>query len=162
MMEFKKLTKFNYINASKKACNHFHYICLYCRHTHCGISQRRHVFRVYIIYSNCARLHNSFFFMMIYGENGLFTLKNVSKNDWKLLIRVVGIKMSWMEKGKKIKRGGGGGVIRDLRVYSNSWRRTSDTFPLEIFVKYFFCKYLFRSVKQFWWMDILQLKEKIH
>ena len=45
-MEFKK---FNYINASKKLCNHFHYICLYYRHTHYGISQRQHVFRVYVI-----------------------------------------------------------------------------------------------------------------
>ena len=45
-MEFKKS---NYINASKKFCNHFHYICLYYRHTHYGISQRQHVFRVYVI-----------------------------------------------------------------------------------------------------------------
>ena len=62
--------KFNYINASKKFCNHFHYICLYYRHTHYGISQRQHVFRVYVIHSNCARLHNFFFFMMDYGEKG--------------------------------------------------------------------------------------------
>ena len=34
-----------------------------------GISQRQHVFRVYVIHSNCARLHNFFFFMMDYGEN---------------------------------------------------------------------------------------------
>ena len=38
--------------------------------THYGISQRQHVFRVYVIHSNCARLHNFFFFMMDYGENG--------------------------------------------------------------------------------------------
>ena len=69
-MEFKKFKKFNYINASKKFCNHFHYICLYCRHTHYGISQREHVLRVYVIHCNCARLHNFFFFMMEYGENG--------------------------------------------------------------------------------------------
>ena len=34
------------------------------------ISQRQNVFRVYIIHSNCAKLHNFFFFMMDYGENG--------------------------------------------------------------------------------------------
>ena len=28
------------------------------------------MFRVYVIHSNCPRLHNSFFFMMDYGENG--------------------------------------------------------------------------------------------
>ena len=32
--------------------------------------QRQRVFRVYVIRSNCARLHNFFFFMMDYGENG--------------------------------------------------------------------------------------------
>ena len=31
---------------------------------------RDNVFRVYIIPSNCARLHNFLFFMMDYGENG--------------------------------------------------------------------------------------------
>ena len=66
-MEFKKL---NYINASKKFYNHFHYICLYYGHTHYWISQRQHVFHVYVIHSNCARLQNFFFFMMDYGENG--------------------------------------------------------------------------------------------
>ena len=45
-------------------------ICLYYRHTHHEISQRQHVFHVYVIHSNCARLHNFFFFMMGYGENG--------------------------------------------------------------------------------------------
>ena len=35
-----------------------------------GISQMQHVFRVYIIHSNCVRLHNFFFFMMDYGESG--------------------------------------------------------------------------------------------
>ena len=34
-----------------------------------GISQRQHVFRVYVIHSNCTRLHNFFFFMIDYGEN---------------------------------------------------------------------------------------------
>ena len=29
MMEFKKFKKFNYINASKKFGNDFHYICFY-------------------------------------------------------------------------------------------------------------------------------------
>ena len=48
------------------------------------------MFCAYVIHSNCARL----FFMMDYGENGLFTLKNVSKNHQKLIIR---------------RRGGGGG-----------------------------------------------------
>ena len=66
-MEFKN---FNYINASKKFCNHSHYICFYYRHTHYGISQRQHIFRVYVIHSNCVRLHNFFFFTMDYDENG--------------------------------------------------------------------------------------------
>ena len=61
-----KFTKFN-INASNKFCNHFHYICLYYRDNHYGISHRQHVFRLYVIHSNCARLHNFFLFMMDYG-----------------------------------------------------------------------------------------------
>ena len=89
-MEFKKFKKFTYINASKKFCNRFHYICLYYRHTHYGISQRQHVFRVYLIHSNCARLHNLFFFMMDYGENGYLHSK----------------KMSWVEKNRKINNQG--------------------------------------------------------
>ena len=76
-MEFKK---FNYINASKKFRNHFHCICLYYRHTHYRISQRQHVFRVYVIHSNCARLH-----------------------------RGVGIKMSWVEQNRKINNWWGRG-----------------------------------------------------
>ena len=75
-MEFKK---FNYTNASKKFCNHFHYICLYYRHTHYGISQRQHVFCVYVIHINCARLYNFFFFMMDYGENGYLQSKMWAK-----------------------------------------------------------------------------------
>ena len=63
----KQQKKFNYINASKKFCNHFHSTCLYYRH---GISRRQHVFRVYVIHSNCARLHNFFFFMIDYDEDG--------------------------------------------------------------------------------------------
>ena len=35
-----------------------------------GISERQHVFCVYVIHSNRARLHNFFFFMMDDGENG--------------------------------------------------------------------------------------------
>ena len=31
--------------------------------------QGQHVFRVYVIHSNCVRLHNFFFFKMDYGEN---------------------------------------------------------------------------------------------
>ena len=48
----------------------------------------------------------------------LFTLKNVSKNDWKLIIGRVGIKMSWVEQNREINnRGvGGGAIIRDSRV----------------------------------------------
>ena len=83
-MEFKIFKKFNYINASKKFCNHFHYICLCYRHYYYKISQRQHVFRVYVIHRNCDSLHNFFFFIMDYGE-WLFTLKNVRKNDWKRL-----------------------------------------------------------------------------
>ena len=81
-MEFQKFNKFNYINASKKFCSHFHYtfsFTLYYRHTHYGISQRQHVFRVYVIHSNCARLHNFFFFMMDYGENGYLHSKMWAK-----------------------------------------------------------------------------------
>ena len=78
-IKFKKFKKFNYINAFKKFCNHFHYICLYYRHTHYGISQRQHVSRVYLIHSNCARLHNFFFFMMGHGENGYLHSKMEQK-----------------------------------------------------------------------------------
>ena len=45
----------------------------------------------------------------------LFTLKNVSKNDWKLIIEGVGIKMSWAEKNRKINNRVGT-IIRDSRV----------------------------------------------
>ena len=48
-------------------------------------SQRQHVFRVYVIRSNCAWLHN-FFFLMI----GYF-----------LIIGGVGINMFWVEKNRK-------------------------------------------------------------
>ena len=78
-MEFKKFKKLNGINASKKFCNHFHDICLYYRHTHYGISQRQHVFRVYVIHSNCARLRNFFFFVMDYDENGYLHAKMWAK-----------------------------------------------------------------------------------
>ena len=47
--------------------------------THYGISQRQHVFRVYVIHSNCARLHNFFFFMMDYGENSYLLSKMWAK-----------------------------------------------------------------------------------
>ena len=49
----------------------------------------------------------------------LFTLKNVSKNDWKLIIGGVGIKMSWVEKNREINNLGGT-VIRDSRVIKSS------------------------------------------
>ena len=48
-------------------------------------SQRQHVFRVYVIRSNCAWLHN-FFFLMI---------------DYFLIIGGVGINMFWVEKNRK-------------------------------------------------------------
>ena len=48
-------------------------------------SQRQHVFRVYVIRSNCAWLHN-FFFVMI---------------DYFLIIGGVGINMFWVEKNRK-------------------------------------------------------------
>ena len=38
-------------------------------------SHRDNVFRVYVIHNNCARLHNLFFFMMGYGENGYLNSK---------------------------------------------------------------------------------------
>ena len=42
-------------------------------------SHRDNVFRVYVIHSNCARLHNFFFFMMEYGENGYLHSKMWTK-----------------------------------------------------------------------------------
>ena len=48
-------------------CFSLHMFILY---THYGFSQRQHVFRVYVIRNNYARLHNLFFFMMDYDENG--------------------------------------------------------------------------------------------
>ena len=63
------------------------------------------------IASNCARLHSFFLFMMDY------TLENVSKNDWKLIIVGIGIKMSCVEKNQKINNQRGGGMILwDSRV----------------------------------------------
>ena len=113
-MEFKKFKKFNYINASKKFCNHFHYICLYYRHTHYGISQRQHVFRDYVIHSNCARLHNFFFFMIDDGENGYLHSKMWAK--WlRNNNRGFGINMSWVEKNRKTNNRWGT-IIRDSRV----------------------------------------------
>ena len=44
------------------------------------------MFRVNVIYSNCVGLHNFFFFMMDYGENG--------------------IKLFWVEKTQKINNRG--------------------------------------------------------
>ena len=35
----------------------------------------KHVFRVYVIHNNCARLHNLFSFLMDYGENGFLHSK---------------------------------------------------------------------------------------
>ena len=93
-MEFKK---FNYINASKKFCKHFHYINLYYRHIQYGISQKQHIFRVYIIHSNCVRLRNFFFLWWTKGG--------------------IGIKMSWVEKNRKINNPGEGKIIRDSRVH---------------------------------------------
>ena len=75
-MEFKKSKNFNYINASKTFSNHFHYICLYNRHTHYLISPRQHVIRVYVIH---ARLQNFFFFLIEYGENGYLQSKMWAK-----------------------------------------------------------------------------------
>ena len=106
-MEFKKFKKFNYINVSKKFCNHFYYICLFYRHTYYGISQRQYVFRVYVIHSNCSRLHNFFFFMIDYGENGYLHYTQKCEQKWLKNIIIgggwVGIKMSWVEKNRKIK-----------------------------------------------------------
>ena len=78
-MEFKKFKKFHYINASIKFCNHFRYIYLYYDHTQYGISQRQPMFRVYVIHSNCTRLHIFFFFMKDYGENGYLRSKMRAK-----------------------------------------------------------------------------------
>ena len=52
---------------------------VYNRHTHYGIPQRQHVFRVYVIHCNCARLHNFFLFMMEYRENGYLHSKMGAK-----------------------------------------------------------------------------------
>ena len=115
-MELKKFKKFNYINVCKRFCNHFLYICLYYRHTHYGISQRQHVFRVYVIHSNCARLHNFFSLWWTMVKMAIYTQKCEQK--WlKINNRGVGIKMSWVEKNRKINnRGRGGTIIRDSRV----------------------------------------------
>ena len=121
-MEFKK---FNHINEFKKFCNHFYYNCLYYRHTHYGISQRQHVFRVYVIHSNCAR---SLFLYDGPWWKWLFTFKNVSRNDWKLKIGVgvgVGIKMSWVKKIEKLTIGRGG--RRNDYSGLESIKRTSKT-----------------------------------
>ena len=64
-------------------------------------SQRQHVFRVYVIRSNCAWLHNFFFLMIDYGENGYLHSKMWEKNDRKLIIGGVGINMFWVEKNRK-------------------------------------------------------------
>ena len=52
-------------------------------------SHRDNMFRVYVIHSNCARLHNFFLFMMDYGENDLELM------------------MTWMVKNRKINNRGG-------------------------------------------------------
>ena len=83
-------------------------------------SHRDNMFRVYVIHSNCARLHNVFYFVMDYGENG-YTLKNVSKNDWKL-IKGEGENEDVMG-GKKIEKSTiGGTIIRDSRVGEAVWQ----------------------------------------
>ena len=78
------------------------------------------MFRVYVIHSNCARLDNFCLYDGLWWK-WLFTLKNVSKNDWKLIIGEVGIKMSWVEKNRKINnrggRAGGGGRLFGNREY---------------------------------------------
>ena len=117
-MEFKK---FNDINASKKFRNHFHYICLYYRHTHYGISQRQNMFRVYVIHSNYARLHNFFFFMMDCGENGYLHSKMWAKMTEKC--------PGW-KKIEKLTIGVGGGwtIIRDSKE-TTSFGVNNLTFP---------------------------------
>ena len=47
----------------------------------------------------------------------LFTLKSVTKNDWKLIIGIVGIKMSWVEKNRKNYQSGRGGRLFGTREY---------------------------------------------
>ena len=42
-------------------------------------SHRDNMFRVYVIHSNCARLHNFLFFMVDYGENGYLHSKMWAK-----------------------------------------------------------------------------------
>ena len=108
-MEFKK---FNYIDASKKFCNHFHYICLYHRHTHYGISQRQHVFRVYVIHSNCARLHNFFSLWWTMVKMAIYTQKCEQK--W---LRINNNKRChrW-KKIEKLTIRGVGKIIQDSRV----------------------------------------------
>ena len=78
-------------------------------------SQRQHVFRVYVIRSNCAWLHNFFFLMIDYGENGYLHSKMWEKNDRKLIIGGVGINMFWVEKNRK-NNNQWGTIIRDMRV----------------------------------------------
>ena len=42
-------------------------------------SHRDNMFHVYVIHSNCARLHNYFFFIMDYSENGYLHSKMWAK-----------------------------------------------------------------------------------
>ena len=73
-------------------------------------SHRDNMFRVYVIHSNCARLHNFFLFMMDYGENDYYTQKCEQKwleNNNRWGGGGDGIKMSWMEKNRKINNRGG-------------------------------------------------------
>ena len=44
-----------------------------------GSHRDNRCFCVYVIHSNCARLHNFFFFMMDYGENGYLHSKMWAK-----------------------------------------------------------------------------------
>ena len=88
-------------NASKKFCNHFHYICLYYRHTHYWISQRQHCTISFSLWWTMVK-------MAIYTQKCEQKLLKIN-NRW------VGIKMSWLEKNRKINSRGWT-IIRDSRV----------------------------------------------
>ena len=93
-MELRKFKKFNYINASKKFCNHFHYICLHYRHTH-------DMFRVYLFIVIVLDCTISFSLWWTMVKMAIYTQKCEQK--WlKINNRGVGIKMSWVEKNRKI------------------------------------------------------------
>ena len=83
------------------------------------------MFRVFAIHSECARLHNLFFFMMDYGENGYLVI--IGGGGW------VGIKMSWVEKNPKINNRGEGDDYSGLEsneILNSKLKICKNVFPV--------------------------------